>query len=111
MAKRRAEFFDGKKCKCGAEENLQLDHINPSEKISHRVWSWNKEKRDIELSKCQALCEKCHKEKTREQATVKIHGLTMYRKHSCRCEICCESLRTYWRDYREQKKYSLVAQR
>ncbi len=45
VAKRRAKFFDDKKCKhCGSTENLELDHINPKTKISHSIWSWREER-------------------------------------------------------------------
>lgn len=64
-AARRAEFFAGKSCKkCGSTEQLRLDHIEPKSKTNHRVWSWSQIRRNIELAKCQILCEPCHKEKT-----------------------------------------------
>lgn len=65
MRKRREEHFKDKHCvKCGSIEKLELDHINPEEKISHNIWSWSKERREVELKKCQILCNKCHEEKT-----------------------------------------------
>lgn len=68
IRKRREEFFADKCCEsCLTTENLQLDHIDPKKKLysnSHAIWSYSKEKRDKELSKCQILCEECHKEKT-----------------------------------------------
>lgn len=68
LKKRKAEFFDNKVCaKCGSKNNLELDHINPETKITHRVWSWAKERREEELNKCQALCKDCHKQKTLNQ--------------------------------------------
>lgn len=50
---------------CGSWENLEVDHINPSTKISHRIWSWKLEKRLLELSKCHVLCSACHLEKSK----------------------------------------------
>ena len=54
--------------KCGSDQSLELDHIDPATKASHRVWSWRKSRRERELQKCQVLCHECHKAKTiREQ--------------------------------------------
>lgn len=54
IAKRRALFFAGKACsKCGSTLKLELDHINRSDKISHRIWSLTKSRIELELSKCQ----------------------------------------------------------
>ncbi|MBW3545390.1 MAG: HNH endonuclease [Bacteroidetes bacterium] len=62
MRKRRAEWFNenGPCVQCGSNEDLHIDHIDPFYKISHRIWSWTKRKRDSELSKCQVLCKRCH---------------------------------------------------
>ncbi len=58
----------GNKCvKCDSTENLEVDHIDPHLKVDHRVYSWSKKRRDIELSKCQVLCKKCHLNKTIDQ--------------------------------------------
>lgn len=52
-AKRRAEWLADKACvACGATEQLEVDHIDPAAKSSHRIWSWTKERRDAELAKC-----------------------------------------------------------
>lgn len=65
VANRRKEWFVGKFCAaCHSITNLELDHIDPSTKISHNVWSWTKKRRDDELAKCQVLCRKCHLQKT-----------------------------------------------
>lgn len=52
---------------CGGTENLQVDHIDPAQKVSHRIWSLSRVKQEIELAKCQVLCYECHKRKTRWQ--------------------------------------------
>ncbi|MEM1417446.1 MAG: HNH endonuclease [Myxococcota bacterium] len=68
MAARRAKFFEGKACaRCGATEGLELDHVDPTEKVTHCVWSWSEQRRSEELAKCQVLCRRCHKAKTRRQ--------------------------------------------
>lgn len=65
-AARRAEWFEGKCCViCGSTSKLEIDHKDPKTKIHHQVWSWAKERRDMELAKCQVLCYKCHKNKTK----------------------------------------------
>lgn len=65
MRQRRLEFFKDKCCvKCGSVENLNLDHIDPATKVTHNIWSWKKERREAEISKCQVLCFNCHAEKS-----------------------------------------------
>lgn len=65
VTRRRFEWFSGKSCiRCGSNEDLRLDHIDPSTKIDHKVWSWSQERRDAELAKCQVLCQPCHIWKT-----------------------------------------------
>ena len=49
---------------CGSNEELQLDHIDPQTKISHRIFTWSEERRLKELAKCRVLCWRCHKKKT-----------------------------------------------
>ena len=64
-AKRRSDFFAGKVCaRCGSAENLELDHIDRTTKVSHAIWSWSEARRQAELAKCQVLCAECHKDKT-----------------------------------------------
>ncbi len=50
--------------KCGSPDNLELDHVEPGTKVSHNVWSWTPMRRDLELTKCQVLCRRCHRQKT-----------------------------------------------
>lgn len=90
-AKRRADWFsaNGPCARCGSVDNLELDHIDPSVKIHHNVWSWSGPRRVVELAKCQALCEECHKQKTiDEQAGQLVHSANGYMRHKCRCEVC-----------------------
>lgn len=62
---RREAWFAGKACaRCGATADLELDHRDPSLKVSHRIWFWNDERRAAELAKCQVLCRTCHAGKT-----------------------------------------------
>ena len=64
------ERLGGKCARCSSTDDLQLDHKDPKIKsfpISRLInKSW---KRCLEeLAKCQLLCEKCHKKKTRQDA-------------------------------------------
>lgn len=92
LQKRRMDWFskNGPCVRCGSWLDLELDHIDPSLKVSHRVWSWTETKRNMELAKCQVLCQVCHLAKTiKERAVEHIHGTTgMYKTERCRCVLC-----------------------
>ncbi len=66
MRKTRADWFaaNGPCKKCGATENLEVDHVDPGTKVCHAVWSWTPMRRELELKKCQVLCRRCHRQKT-----------------------------------------------
>jgi hypothetical protein len=66
VAKRRSEWLlqHGPCIQCGSWHKLQVDHIDPSTKVSHSIWSWTKKRREEELAKCQVLCCDCHSKKT-----------------------------------------------
>lgn len=65
VAKRRAEFLEGKTCvKCGSSDYLEVDHIDPMTKVGTQFWSWRAERRLAELAKCQVLCRGCHRQKS-----------------------------------------------
>lgn len=88
IANRRRAWLaaNGPCVKCGGTTKLQVDHIDPNKKDSHRIWSWSLPRREAELAKCQVLCAKCHDLKTRG---VRQHGTqAMYRRLGCRCEKC-----------------------
>ena len=58
---RKAEFLGSARCyNCGSTEDLQLHHLDPEQKQSHRIWSWSRERILTELSKCVILCYECH---------------------------------------------------
>lgn len=90
MTQRRAAFFQDKKCvECGSIEDLELDHVDPSTKVSHRIWTWSEVRRNEELAKCQILCRSCHQKKTAQENQTAQHGTdTMYSIYKCRCEDC-----------------------
>ena len=90
-AKRSAWLEANGPCvQCGSWERLEVDHIDPAEKVTHRVWSLSRDQRLAELAKCQVLCHSCHKAKTIAQfRRPVVHGtLTTYKHHRCRCDLC-----------------------
>lgn len=79
--------------KCGATEDLEFDHIDPSTKIkaiaSMLTESW--EAFVGEVAKCQLLCKEHHQEKSKAAYSRGnwTHGkTTMYRRGGCRCDLC-----------------------
>lgn len=107
---RRARYFEGRKCvSCGATGQLEIDHIDPMEKSSHRIWSWAEPRLQAELRKCQPLCKRCHRDKTTAQMPL-THGTrptrhgtsTMYDRWGCRCGLCRLAARNRKRDYRKR---------
>ena len=93
IAKRRIEWLlaNGLCTKCGSWDDLNIDHIDPKLKISHKVWSWSKERREIELAKCQVLCNPCHKLKTFKDMGYGKHNASGYNR-GCRCRICTDDV-------------------
>lgn len=69
VRKRRTSWIESNgPCKhCGSYEDLEVDHIDHNSKeIPIRcIWSRKESIRIKELSKCQVLCSRCHKEKTK----------------------------------------------
>jgi len=73
---RRDAFFKDKVCvRCGATENLELDHIDASTKdprlrqarrSADNIWRWAEPRRAVELAKCQVLCRPCNRLKETE---------------------------------------------
>jgi 5-methylcytosine-specific restriction endonuclease McrA len=109
QARRTTWIQENGPCKvCGTWDNLEVDHIDPSEKqikIS-TIWSRSQEVRDKELAKCQVLCKSCHLNKTKSQRKKPEHGMvTMYDNYKCRCDLCKEAKRKKEMKYRNPKKY------
>lgn len=108
IAQRKAEYFKGKTCtKCGTSDDLQLDHIDRTKKVSHSIWSWSQVRREAELDKCQVLCIPCHRTKTNDDVYGDWkHGTTRgYWRHNCRCDKCKQAVTQWFRDYRWEKKH------
>jgi hypothetical protein len=82
MKRRRREWLqqNGPCLDCGTWEDLTVDHVDASRKVSHRVWSWTKARRDAELAKCVARCWPCHLAKTAvsgERCRGEQHGMSV----------------------------------
>ena len=110
----RADYFADKVCaKCGSVERLELDHIDPSTKVSHNIWSWSQTRREAEIAKCQVLCYDCHKKKTAidvqnwwtEQPNQAVCGTHSCYASGCRCSSCKRAHAAYNRQCRSQQNY------
>lgn len=113
--RRRAEFIatlGGKCAKCGSVENLEIDHIDRSTKLMDvgKMLSFSLQTSLDELKKCQALCSKCHLEKTISESSVP-HGGGLTGKRNCYCELCAPLKRAYMRQFKRKKKIAALAQR
>jgi len=90
---------------CGSSFRLQVDHIDPAKKVSHRIWSWSAVRREGELAKCQVLCLKHHREKTAAARAAKYkHGTDSMYNHGCHCAYCTEAHRMTVARWRAKKK-------
>lgn len=87
----------GGKCACGATENLEFHHIDPSTKLFNLNTSPGRSEKDwkAELAKCKLLCRECH---------MKQHGAkhgTRAGYRYCKCELCRAAQREYMWRYRK----------
>lgn len=93
-AKRRAEWIaeHGPCIDCGSHDQPEVDHVDRTTKVSHRVWTWSKERRDAELAKCVVRCRPCHLAKSFAVGDIQPpspHGSKRrYDVHGCRCTDC-----------------------
>lgn len=95
------EYMGGNCMVCGSTENLEVDHIDPTNKSFEIKYNLTLDDRlKAELAKCQLLCKDHHLAKTLEQREPYIHG-TVYgwMKKKCRCELCKPAWR-HWHDER-----------
>lgn len=101
--RRREEWFvvNGPCAYCDSWKNLQLDHKDPTQKVSHRIWSWSEVRRLSELKKCQALCHTCHKIKSAtECARGEANGSSKLTEQDVReIRMSDDSLRTLGQRY------------
>src|SRR4030081_2007122 len=111
IARRRAAYFKDKSCvDCGSKESLQLDHIDRTTKVDHRIWSWSEERRSEELEKCTVRCQPCHQIKTNNDLDrgYTVHGSEIRGyHHGCRCEACTEAHRLYNKAIRDKLGHNM----
>jgi hypothetical protein len=88
---RLIEMLGGRCVRCGATEDLEFDHIDPSTKVFavcaglSKAWDVLVE----EALKCQLLCRPCHVAKGAEDRPEPTHGTYyVYWYYGCRCESC-----------------------
>jgi 5-methylcytosine-specific restriction endonuclease McrA len=88
---RLTEMLGGCCVRCGAVEDLEFDHIDPSTKVFgvcaglSKAWDVLIE----EAAKCQLLCKSCHVAKGAEDRPELRHGTYyIYWYWSCRCDPC-----------------------
>jgi 5-methylcytosine-specific restriction endonuclease McrA len=112
---KRKEIYDhlGGKCsRCGDTKGpFHLDHKDKRKKTMRAsdLHSVNDQKFKEEVKNLQLLCEKCHRDKTKESwdySTPKPrHGTYwMYRKHNCRCKKCTQAYKEKQKEWRENRK-------
>ena len=103
-ATRKAEWLrtNGPCVDCGSWSDLEVDHVNPAEKVTHHVWSWSEGRRSAELAKCVVRCHPCHAIKTAMHPLPPHGTIQRYwsQKAPCRQE-CCKKAN---RDYRAQRR-------
>ena len=102
------DFLGGKCVICGSTEQLEIDHINPSDK----TFSINKKlsiKHINELEKCQLLCAIHHREKTAKENSGFTHG-TIYgfMRKKCTCDECQEAKNTFNKDRKAARMAKLA---
>lgn len=105
-ARIKAKWLKGKACaECGSTEQLEIDHIYPNLKVSHKIWSWSEPRRKEELAKCQVLCKRCHKVKTKiENSSILVHGTRGAYRKGCKCRQCRDAQKWYMRIHRAKQK-------
>lgn len=109
----------GSKCAiCGIEDDLQIDHVDASTKKFDVSKNWSRTWGILEdeLNKCQLLCVRHHKEKTKHNGEggggqnkwkdVKHGTVWAYNKYRCRCERCKEA-----KAVSRAKEYEILKQR
>lgn len=106
VADRRALFFRDKSCvECSSTYDLELDHIHPELKFTHRIWSYSWERIMKEVAKCQILCHECHMKKCAKEKERKLkvdHGFERTYRNGCRCNKCKIAHKLSERPYNER---------
>lgn len=113
--KRRQAIFDylGGKCvKCGATDNLHVDHIDPAKKSFHIGKRCSVNTIKEELDKCQLLCKDHHLEKTITEKPPFTHGTSYgWMKRKCKCAVCEAAKQAALTARREKRKIATTYSR
>jgi hypothetical protein len=98
----------GKCVMCSTSVNLEVDHINPKEKLYSigKLILGRNGLLQAELAKCQLLCVECHKQKTTEAQYVG-HGGGLTGVRNCRCTLCGPMKTKYAREYKRKRNNPL----
>ena len=98
VTKRRQAWIDdqgGVCAKCGSNENLEVDHIDPKLKTMQpaAIWSRSDAVRSKELANCQVLCYDCHLKKSAIDRAPEHGTHDRYASivHRCRCDLCTKA--------------------
>lgn len=88
---------------CGAQDQLEFDHIDPvlKELEIGRMLNVSKTKRDAEVAKCELRCASCHKQRSIQQLSVD-HGGGITGKRNCYCDLCKPLKAEYMRQWRKR---------
>ncbi len=106
---RAIEQLGGKCVDCGSTTELEFDHTVREDKLfdSKRWMNVSLEKFQAEIEKCVLRCAPCHRIRTSEQLGVE-HGGGISGKRNCKCEPCRERKREYMRNYKRNRKETVV---
>ena len=97
MMDRKQEYMDklGPCYFCDTTENLEIHHIDPESKESHKIWSWSKERIEKELMGCVVICGGCHKKLHKILNKKIVHGTRLIYRKGCRCDECKKAKSEY----------------
>jgi hypothetical protein len=84
------EMLGGCCVRCGVDEDLVFDHIDPTTKRFAIGSSLSRAWHDLvaEAKKTQLLCVPCHREKGIEDRPEVAHSYYRYWYYGCRCSVC-----------------------
>lgn len=90
---------------CGSVIDLEVHHVDPSKKVTHRIWSYSAAKREEELKKCKVLCGDCHE----NVHDMKKHGTRSRYEAGCRCQECAIFMSAFTKKRRAKQKLKSTA--
>jgi hypothetical protein len=95
---------------CGSNENIQIHHVDPEQKESHKIWSWREDRIKAELAKCVPMCDPCHNKfhgllKRKPLVHGTLHG---YQRYKCRCDECKKARSDYYWEHENVANKSMA---